>query len=112
MIQFAHGNSPAAAAVVIKTDTFAFIDAPTDPLRNLPWSTHDCGAAETLLDLFDAGSQAEVSAAMSRAHLASIGITTVRSLAGQPVQLAGKHPMLQLQPSCYVRHVKREQHPR
>jgi diguanylate cyclase (GGDEF)-like protein/PAS domain S-box-containing protein len=87
VIQFAHGNSPAAAAVVIKTDTFAFIDAPTDPLRNLPWSTHDCGAAETLLDLFDAGSQAEVSAAMSRAHLASIGITTVRSLAGQPVQL-------------------------
>jgi hypothetical protein len=87
VIQLAHASSPAATAVVVKADTFAFIEGPTEPLRNLPWSTHDCGVAKTLLELFDAGSQAEVSAAMSRAHLASIGTTTVRSLAGQPVQL-------------------------
>lgn len=88
VINYAFDNAPAATAAIVKADdSFAFIEGPTEPLRNLPWPAPDLGDAETLLDLFDAGSQAEISAAMSRAHLASIGTTTVRSLAGQPVQL-------------------------
>ena len=87
VLQFAHGNAPSATAALFEAQTFALVDGPEGPLQDLPWPTHDCGDASTLIDLFDRSSASEVSAAMGRAQLATIGTTTVRSLAGQPIQL-------------------------
>jgi len=87
-ISRAHESTPDATAVIVQSETFAFIEGPTGPLQQLPWVRHDVGDANSLLELFDAGSKEEISAAMSRAHLAVAATTTVRSLASHPVDLA------------------------
>ncbi|MDA9359754.1 EAL domain-containing protein [bacterium] len=85
--QFALVNAPSATAALFEAETFALVTGPQSPLHDVPWTIHDCGDAETLTDLFDASSYTEVLSAMSRAQMASIGTTTVRSLAGQLMQL-------------------------
>jgi len=87
VLDFAHSNAPSATAALFEAQTFMLVDGPEGPLQDLPWPTHDCGGAQTLIELFDTSSKPEVAAAMSRAQMATIATTTVRSLAGQPIQL-------------------------
>ena len=87
-IHAAHANTPSATAIVLHSESLAFDPGPPGPLRNLPWTPHNPGDNTSLLDIFDSNSRDEVLATKERAQLASIATTTVRLMAGQPIQLS------------------------